>query len=313
MNYNKFINPKHNGREINNRAKLDTGTFCNYKCEFCYYLDKLDKKTDFDIIKNRIDYLVKCGINEVDLSGGESSIHKDWFKILDYCTKNNLKISTLSNGSKFKDEEFLIKSKEHGLREILFSIHGNEEYHNNVVKNKNAYENIINAINNALKHNLIVRVNCTVTEKTPLDFTLELDKRIKQLNFLPINYWGVTKNGKNNFQEICNKIIPYIDNLKNYFDVNIRYIPFCYMKNHIEHIKDIYQHVYDLNDWNIALYDYQIDPEYYKTNKEEVMMKTVKNNLQYFYKPKECFKCKYFNICDGVKNNHQPVFPIMEE
>ena len=59
---------------ICNRAKLDTGTHCNYKCKFCYYLQDLNKITQFDIIKDRIDYLVECGMTSVDLSGGESSI-----------------------------------------------------------------------------------------------------------------------------------------------------------------------------------------------------------------------------------------------
>ena len=68
-----------------NRAKLDTGTFCNYDCEFCYYQGDLDKVTSFDVIKDRIDILHKYGITEVDLSGGESSVHKQWFDILDYC------------------------------------------------------------------------------------------------------------------------------------------------------------------------------------------------------------------------------------
>ena len=66
---------------INNRAKLDTGTHCNYKCDFCYYKTQLDVVTNLDVIKGRIDYLVECGITEVDLSGGESSIHKEWFDI----------------------------------------------------------------------------------------------------------------------------------------------------------------------------------------------------------------------------------------
>ena len=70
-----------------NRAKLDTGFHCNYKCEFCYYIDRLDVKTPFSTIEQRINILHKYGISEVDLSGGESSIHKDWFKILDYCNE----------------------------------------------------------------------------------------------------------------------------------------------------------------------------------------------------------------------------------
>ena len=66
-----------------NRARLDTGTFCNYDCEFCYYQGDLDKVTNFSTIKGRIDILHKYGIEEIDLSGGESSVHKQWFEILD--------------------------------------------------------------------------------------------------------------------------------------------------------------------------------------------------------------------------------------
>ena len=88
--YNIASTPKFifSDKPINNRAKLDTGTQCNYRCDFCYYFDKLDQVTPFETIKNRIDYLIDCGISEVDLSGGESSYHPDWFKILDYCNKH---------------------------------------------------------------------------------------------------------------------------------------------------------------------------------------------------------------------------------
>ena len=69
--------PKDEVEPYCNRAKLDTGTMCNYNCQFCYYTDKscLD---DLDTIIQRVDYLVECGITEVDLSGGESSIHPNW-------------------------------------------------------------------------------------------------------------------------------------------------------------------------------------------------------------------------------------------
>jgi len=65
------------------RAKLDTGTFCNMDCSFCYYKEHLDVKTSKDIIFKRVDYLRAMGVVEVDLSGGESSVHEDWFEILE--------------------------------------------------------------------------------------------------------------------------------------------------------------------------------------------------------------------------------------
>ena len=115
-----------------NRAKLDTGTYCNYKCSFCYYKNSLDKIDDLEVIKGRIDYLRECGVEEVDLSGGESSIHPDWFDILDYC--GGFDVSTLSNGHRFSNISFMKKSQDHGLKEILFSLHGyDEESHDNLV------------------------------------------------------------------------------------------------------------------------------------------------------------------------------------
>src|SRR6056300_820579 len=81
-----------------NRAKLDTGTFCNYDCEFCYYQGLLDVKTSYEDIITRIDKLHEYGITEVYLSGGESSVHKQWFDILKYCNERFTNISTLSNG-----------------------------------------------------------------------------------------------------------------------------------------------------------------------------------------------------------------------
>jgi len=169
MDCNKYSNillsPDYDSPRCN-RAKLDTGTFCNYDCEFCYYQGMLHLKTDYETIKQRIDKLYEYGITEVDLSGGESSIHKNWFDILDYCNDRFDHISTLSNGWAFAKEEFLIKSKDHGLKEIMFSVHGfDEDSHDTIVKRRGAWKKINQAIELAHKHNIIVRVNCTIYQK----------------------------------------------------------------------------------------------------------------------------------------------------
>ena len=106
------------------RGKLDTGPFCNYDCEFCYYGDQLDVKIPFELVKQRADHLLAYGITQADLSGGESSVSPDWFKILDYCNERFEHVSCLSHGGKFSNIEFLQESMDHGLKEILFSLHG---------------------------------------------------------------------------------------------------------------------------------------------------------------------------------------------
>ena len=312
MNYNRFSNnlDYNLANKLCNRAKLDTGTHCNYECKFCYYIDHLNDVTKFDKIKERIDYLFDCGITEVDLSGGESSIHKDWFKILDYCNERFESVTTLSNGFKFADKEFTQKSKEHGLKEILFSLHGSsEELHDNLVQKKGGFKRMLEAIQNANDVGIVVRINCTVTQDNYLHL-MELVNLIKrfdvfEVNFLTLNYWSdAQKQIPIDYNEVTPKIHEAIDNLKDFCLINVRYTPYCYMKGYEKYVCDYYQHIYDVYDWNIAVYDYMIDPDTYKDNPIKALYKSAEENRNSsYYKPKECFKCKHFYICDGIEKN----------
>ena len=292
------------------RAKLDTGTHCNYRCEFCYYKTQLNDVTEFNVIKERIDYLVDCGIKEVDLSGGESSIHKQWFDILDYCKSKGLKISTLSNGYKFANKQFLVKSKEHGLNEILFSVHGyDKESHNTLVGHRKGFENIVQAIHNAHELGIIVRINCTVTHKNYKNLSTQFVDLMKELtpyevNFLTLNYWddaGIQDTI--NYGEVMPHVHSAIDLLKSFVPIiNVRYTPYCFMKGYEQYVCNYYQHIYDVYDWNIAVYDGKIDPVEYKSDVYKSMYNAAERKRNWtYYKKKECLDCKHYFICDGVE------------
>lgn len=295
---------------INERAKLDTGTHCNYRCEFCYYKTQLNEITEFEIIKKRIDYLVECGIKEADLSGGESSIHKNWFEILDYCKYKGLKISTLSNGYKFADKKFLQKSKEHGLEEILFSVHGyDKESHNILVGHRKGFENIKQAIHNAHELGILVRINCTVTHKNfkslPTKF-VELMRELNpfEVNFLTLNYWDDAGEQETiNYEVVTPYIHQTIDSLKTFINIiNVRYTPYCFMKGYEKYVCNYYQHIYDIYDWNIAVYDESITPKDYRKEPYIAMYKAAEKKRNWsYYKKYECLECRHYYICDGVE------------
>lgn len=298
------------------RAKLDTGTHCNYRCTFCYYKSQLNDITSFEVIKQRIDYLVDCGMTEVDLSGGESSIHNQWFDILDYCTSKGLKISTLSNGYKFADIEFMMKSKEHGLREILFSVHGyDHDSHNQLVGHRMGFDRIRQAIHNAHSIGLLVRVNCTVTQHNyqglPTQFVdLMTELHPFEVNFLTLNYWNDA--GKQECIDYAT-VTPYIhqaiDRLKGIVDIiNVRYTPYCFMKGYEQYVCNYYQHIYDVYDWNIAVYDGSISPSTYKDDPLAALYKAAAHNRnRSYYKKPECVNCKHFYICDGIEKQIQDI------
>jgi MoaA/NifB/PqqE/SkfB family radical SAM enzyme len=316
--YNELSNQLEIDREepINQRAKLDTGTHCNYRCEFCYYKTQLNDVTEFEVIKQRIDYIVACGIKEADLSGGESSIHKQWFDILDYCKSKGLRVSTLSNGYKFANKEFLQKSKDYGLEEILFSVHGyDKESHNELVGHRKGFNNIKQAIHNAHELGIIVRINCTVTHKNFKSLSTQFVKLMQELtpyeiNFLTLNYWDDAGAQETiNYAEVMPHVQQAIDLLKNNVKIiNVRYTPYCFMKGYEQYVCNYYQHIYDLYDWNVAVYDGTIDPEEYCRDPHAAMYAAAakKRNWTY-YKTQDCLKCKYYYVCDGVEKQIKDV------
>jgi len=323
FNLNKHIVPKitNNARALhmNDRARLFTGTRCNYKCDFCYYKDQLTIKTDYNIILNRLIFLSRY-VHEIELSGGESSIHKDWFKILAECNLRFKHISTLSNGSMFNSLEFTQKSKDYGLKEILFSIHGVGEIHDKIVGVKNAYKKIINAIDNAKQCGIIVRANCTVDDRFDGEeyAKLILDKKIKQINLLPINSWE--DNISNiNYSKISIEIKKFIDYVTihskwNDYDIRVRYIPLCFMNGYERYVYGIYQHIFDQYDWNVLLFDndHKTSVDMSIDNHYDI---SFKRRLESYIKPSKCLKCKYSIICDGIEPNNlknNKLIPIID-
>lgn len=296
-----------------NRARLDTGPLCNYHCEFCYFIDILHVKTDWDLVKKRIDYMYDYGITEIDMSGGESSISPDWFKILDYCNERFESISCLTHGGKFSDYEFLKKSKEHGLKEILFSLHGpTKEIHESITGRKQSFDKILQGIRNAKELGLIVRLNCTVYYKN-VDFLEEyyadLVNEINpaQCNFITLNYWGEYINiefENESYTAMTDAIKRTIDKINDGIHINVRYVPYCYMKGYEKYVLDNHQHIYDTSDWNKEMYNYSVDVTKKYTDYEKLEFAYAEASRQrnrFYSKSFDCLKCKNYYICDGIE------------
>jgi MoaA/NifB/PqqE/SkfB family radical SAM enzyme len=296
-----------------NRARLDTGPFCNYDCEFCYYKDILDVKTPWEVIKQRIDYLYDYGITEIDLSGGESSVSQDWLKILDYCNEKFEHVSCLSHGGRFADMDFLKESQDHGLKEILFSLHGaTEETHDSITNRKGSFKRIIQAIKNAQQLGIIVRLNSTIYTKNYHQLEHEHAELINdinplEVNFITLNYWGEYSNIEFNnvgYSEMTDGIKRCIDKLNSNIIINVRYVPYCYMVGYEQYVVNQFQHIYSIRDWNKEIQNQDIDvtKKYNDEEKINFAYSECARQRQLFYrKDLSCLKCKYFYICDGVE------------
>ena len=138
--------------------------------------------TPLNVIKARAKKIRDFGIEEIDLSGGESSIHENWFEILDYCGELGFSsISCLSNGSRFSNMAFLKRSQEAGLSEILFSLHGwDAEGHDEVVGRKGAFKRMLKAIENAKELGMALTESAEPLPLSRLDHALYLGRELQK-------------------------------------------------------------------------------------------------------------------------------------
>ena len=75
---------------------------CNLRCSHCYVEagPAVGKYMALDVVKSAFDVLAELGINDIRLTGGEPSIHPDFYRILDIAKNRQIRLGLVSNGVK---------------------------------------------------------------------------------------------------------------------------------------------------------------------------------------------------------------------
>lgn len=302
------------------RIKIDTQFHCNAKCRYCYYISKVNdefmpRKEIFD----QIDKAKELKFKSIEFSGGESTIHPDFLDSVSYAKSLGLITSVITNG--YMLQKNMKDILDRGIDEVMFSIHGYQDTHNNIVKLDDAYETIfsnlrlINNYNKPIKARLNIIIN---TESIfELDHIVEdfLDRhdlsliQIHEINLLPINEWGDAEFVGRKSQNIIHENIKLIEKvmdkiIKSKIKLNIRYLEYCVLKE--KYHKYLYNYLdhYFTNDWNpffIYKYDTKNITEH-SFNLENIKKDLSAKRKTQYHKTLECAKCPWNIQCDGFKN-----------
>jgi MoaA/NifB/PqqE/SkfB family radical SAM enzyme len=208
-----------------------------------------------------------------------------------------------------------------GLREILFSLHStNPKIHDLVVGKNGAFDNLMKAIHNAHSLGIEVRINTTLYDVNYDTIDTSVIKSLcpSQMNFIALNYWRDNANFNKdiNYPVVCNFVKKYINEIKDSIEVNARYFPYCYMEGYEKYIKNHYHHIYDMKDWNKAIYNEKLDTSILYTHNEKVdqcFSEAERIRLHSCFKTQSCTGCRYFFVCDGIEhqlNGHVEPKPI---
>ena len=291
------------------RFKLDHGRVCNLSCSFCYYRhQKPWRNITTEQVEQQIIAGRQRGCRMCDISGGEPTIAKDLPLWIDLCRKHGLAPGIITHGQDVKDK--LENLWDHGLSDILFSVHGTKEYHEQVTGtvSRNGYDRLFSAMEKCRDSGFKFRTNTVLTEnyETLPDLARELVK-VKPLisNFINFNPYYEWKDKDKEFQAKVGTIAPYLGKAIDILTeagtaVNVRYFPFCVLKGYEKHIVNMPQVGFDPYEW-----DYNCmpkTPERFDAMGDELADKTCIHTMK-------CLECGIAGtVCTGANRSYIETF-----
>ncbi|OIO41328.1 hypothetical protein AUJ10_01085, partial [Candidatus Pacearchaeota archaeon CG1_02_31_27] len=98
--------------------QLHINSECNYNCLYCYVNDKKVKPLNTEKLLDLITQAKKLGVYNIDFLGGEPFLHKDFYKLLQYTSKQNIGITIFTNGILINDN-WIKKIKQLNTQKLL--------------------------------------------------------------------------------------------------------------------------------------------------------------------------------------------------
>jgi MoaA/NifB/PqqE/SkfB family radical SAM enzyme len=329
------------------RVKIVTGLKCNIQCVFCYYRDSLKapNRSLVDIRKDLV-YAKKHGIEEVDFSGGEPTVHPDLPQLISEAKAIGMKrVCIISNGFRLADRHYLEALKAAGLDEVLFSVHGPDAaIHDQITSVAGSFQHISEALANASQAGLMIRTNTVVNRINFEDLdrigSFILNFHPAQVNFITVNDWCYAKHLVDKLMVTYSEMSPALKAVCDLLDkhvnmVNVRYIPFCFMKGYERFVCNHRQVLYDPYEWvprvrarlevqntlwrylGILGYGFVFGGAFKKalhTTFPALLDECIIEALRHWYysKNSNCRSCSYSSICDGVEKTYAKKFGLDE-
>jgi len=126
------------------KLSLMITTKCNSRCKYCLYEDKT-LILPFDKIVNLVDEAEALGIQSVTITGGEPTLHPDFFRIIDHVTSKNLPIGLISNGFNL-DKEKIKRLLDYRIVYPWTSVDSYEKNIHDSMRGEGSYDKALNFI-----------------------------------------------------------------------------------------------------------------------------------------------------------------------
>jgi len=211
------------------------------------------------------------------LTGGEPTLRKDIFFILNYINKKfpRTEIKLITNGRLFRYNIFVDKIKKIKNLLIISEIHGDERLHNKITRTKGSFKQTQEGIKNILRNNIDLEMRLVIHKLNYQSILwianyISTLKSIKQAVIFPIDIIGKAYKNRKKLVITYKEIMPYVEEgikifQNNNIKVRLYHFPLCILK-----------------------------PQYRKIAEKVTVTETRVTFIE------ECYKCIYYNKCPRV-------------
>ncbi|MEM2918465.1 MAG: radical SAM protein [Candidatus Altiarchaeota archaeon] len=280
------------------KIEIVTGFSCNNNCKFCSVVCNNSIDKPFYVIKKEIAEAVKEKPYELNFTGGEPTIRRDIFKILEYAKDKIDNLGITTNGRMFSYENFTKRMVDSGLNGAIFSIHSHKpEVHDYLTQVKGSYEQAIAGLKNLSEYSRNININTVLTTENYENLPEMTEFLINKFN---INYFCLI------FPSIDGNLLKNIYLIPKYSEVS---------KKVIEALKVAESNGIGISALNIPpcfLPKYESRSSMQKLNtkmfwfnaKTDLDIKKSEGKI----KTKNCDKCKLKDTCPGISVDYLNIY-----
>lgn len=299
-------------------AALELTYQCNHQCMFCscpWENDKLYKNDELSLEEwcIVIDKLYENGVKSFSLTGGESSLRKDLFQIIDHVLYYEVGLNIISNG-KTIDDDFLNEVAKRRVS-LCISVPGIDTFaeHTGV----DNIEHVLYLFQKAKARGIHTTANITVTKKNLSELYENIAyPLINGADYILLNRFLPGGRGLDNTTFLLNidELNQMLDTVEEVLEKANKYghvgteLPLCAINN-----PSRYTHLQISNNCGAAKGFFVVDPSGYLKvcNHSPIRLckynelETLKNNEYWHafqtrsYLPEMCINCNKNDICDG--------------
>ncbi|MEG2095193.1 MAG: radical SAM protein [Alistipes sp.] len=199
------------------------GYLCNERCQFCPCSEgsaNMPSLTYEEICSSISRAIEERGVENILLSGGEPTIHPDFFRILEFIRGCDVKISLLTNALKLADDNFaeqMFSIIDGEKLDVTVAFHSHiPEKHDFLTQHKGSFERSMKGVANMLKHNVRLSIKNNIVNYTYKDLPEYVEWVTACFNdnvtllFCNIDINGTALTNKTNVAVEFRQSIPYL-------------------------------------------------------------------------------------------------------